>query len=105
MVTCSLHKKNYQQPQSGGGTWFVGEKKEEDLVVHKVPREWALMGNFNSVNDDFEEDLDEFPVESKEKRPNLWLEHITQVDRSMDSRKRNQQRRFHPLFDGSTSWF
>ena len=33
-------------------------------------------------------DLDDFPVENKKDRPNLWLKHIAQSrDRSMDSRK------------------
>ena len=26
-------------------------RKEEDLVVHKIPREWVLWENFNNVND------------------------------------------------------
>ena len=26
--------------------------KEEDLVVHKIPREWVLLEIFNDVNDE-----------------------------------------------------
>ena len=37
--------------------------------MHKIPREWVLFGNFDSVNDmnDYEEDLDDFTVEDKDR--------------------------------------
>ena len=50
--------------------------KEEDLVVHRIPREWVLLETFNNFND--AEDLDDFPAETKKNRPSLWLEHIAQ---------------------------
>ena len=50
--------------------------KEEDLVVHKIPREWVLFENFKNVND---EDLDDFPAENREKLAEYWLDHIAQI--------------------------
>ena len=49
---------------------------------------------------DYEEDLDDFPVENKERPAEIWLEHIAQ------SRQINIQQEVIPSpFDGSTSWF
>ena len=43
-------ERTYSHPQSGSGA--CGLLKEEDLVVHKIPREWVLLENFKFVNDE-----------------------------------------------------
>ena len=56
--------------------------KEEDLVVHsvpRVPREWVLLEiPTMSMMNYYEEDLDDFQQKTKTERPNLWLEQTVQ---------------------------
>ena len=74
-------------------------RKEEDLVVHRVPREWVLLEySINANVSDYEEDLDDFPVENKD-RPAESLVGAYRAESTWITTK------IPPLFDGSTSWF
>ena len=48
-----------------------------------------------SMTNDFEEDLDGFPLENKENRPNLWLEHTAQSRQMYILKEVESHRRFH----------
>ena len=53
-VTYSLHRKSCINNHKVVAEHFVLllRRKEEDLVVHKVPREWVLLEHSNNVNDE-----------------------------------------------------
>ena len=52
-----------------------------------------------------EEYLDDFPAESKEKRPNLWLQHNRAESTDPYAVGSGITTKIPPLFGGSTSWF
>ena len=53
-VTYSLHRKNNIKSHKVVAERLVLflARKEEDLVAHRVPREWVLLENSNNVNNE-----------------------------------------------------
>ena len=46
----STQKEQYQQPQVVAEPGVLLRRKEEDLVVYRVPSEWVLLENSNNTN-------------------------------------------------------
>ena len=53
-VTYGLHRKNSINSHKVVAERLVLflRREEEDRVVHRIPREWVLLENFNNVNDE-----------------------------------------------------
>ena len=54
---------------------------------------------------DYEEDLDDFPAENKEKRPNPPFEHISQSRQIHTQQEVEPQRKFHFSLMGRRAGF
>ena len=102
-VGSGRHSKNMSQSGSGA-CGFI--KKEADLVVHKIPREWVLSENSTmSMMNDCEEDLDELPAENKEKLAECMVGAYRAESTDQHTAGSGITTKIPPLSDGSTSWF
>ena len=64
--------------------------------MHRVPREWVLFKVPTiPMMSDYEDDLDDFPVEKETKRPNLRLEHIAQSRQINGQHELGSLQKFH----------
>ena len=66
-------------------------------VVHKIPRDWVLLENFNNVNDEWlwGRSWRLSHLKTKKNRRNLWLELVAQSRQVQKQQEVESQRRFH----------
>ena len=85
-----------QQPQSVSGAFLVAKGKSGGSCRAQGPARVGIVQSSNiPMMSDYEDDLDDFPVEKETKRPNLRLEHIAQSRQINGQHELGSLQKFH----------